>query len=49
MENLLKLKQTITMLKNASVQLMNFKMVIVFLVCSTVLPTGPDTVRSATA
>lgn len=30
-------------------QLRNFKMVVVFIVCSTVLPTGPDTVRSGTA
>lgn len=49
MENLLKLKQTIRVLKNASVQLRNFKMVIEFIVCSTVLLTGPGEVRSGTA
>lgn len=44
MENLLKLKQA----KNASVQLRNFRMAIMFVVCSIVLPPGSDTVRSGT-
>lgn len=45
MENLLKLKQA----KNASVQLRNFRMAIMFVVCSIVLPPGSDTVRNGTA